>query len=510
MAATQQIKQRAIIPAMRYRELSKSIEWLCRAFGFTDHFIARNVDGEAVYAELLFDDNLIMLGSIADPRFELLMVQPDQVGGKETQTCYLVVDDVQKYYDSAKAAGAQIVVELNKEAEGGFGFSCRDLEGHLWSFGTYDGLEKIKARPVAPTVEHKPRKRFPVGLTATAASMVLASVATLWAMNQFDSSPVHSNVGMSVSQHQELLDRVLGEQRARESAERHLRVARNKLSELELSISMEIAKTQAAKSELQKQEEKLGVTVDLNRQLLREISVEQKKQAALVDVQRQLRNDLENETAARERAQSTIKELSDRAQQGQNKVASIERQNEQLQDSLSKIAVLQKSTSTDIQAARDQLLREKRKIEDLEEQLRRSESARQAIRADSLKTDLILKQLREQVQKEKSIRLAAQKIADDLERQLSELQKSDLQERARDSVPIPRQKSRIPEEANLRLNENPKPPELKPANRPKTKATNSVNKVASQSPRQSLPGATQPSQKHVQQSRDFRNRVRGF
>ncbi len=510
MVATQQIKHNAIIPAMRYRELTKSIDWLCRAFGFTAHFVARNVEGQAVYAELLFDDNLIMLGSIADPRFELLMVQPDQVGGKETQTCYLVVDDVQKYYDRAKAVGAQIVVDLNKEAEGGFGFSCRDPEGHLWSFGTYDGLDKIKGRPVAPTVEHKPRKRFSVGLTATAASMVFASVATLWGMNQIVKPPKQDTMAISVPKHQELLDRVIGEQQAREVAERNLSVARNKLSELELSIKTEIARVQAAKVKLKKQEEKLGVTVDLNRQLLREISVEQKKQASLVDIQRQLRNDLENETAARQRAERSIAEHSAHARKDQDRVSNIERRNAELQGKLSKLTDLQKNASLDIGAVREKLLKEKQKTEDLQKQLRQSEANIRTVREDKSRADLLLLQLQERYRSEKSIRLAAQKIVRELEQQLLELRNVNVPERAKDSVPVPVQKSRIPDEANLRLKEPVEALALKPAISPKPKPAKPANKLAAQSATQSLSAASQPGPKTIQQSRDFRNRVRGF
>jgi uncharacterized glyoxalase superfamily protein PhnB len=38
----------------------------------------------------------------------------------------------------AKAAGAKIAIEIKNEDYGGRDFSCYDLEGHLWSFGTYD------------------------------------------------------------------------------------------------------------------------------------------------------------------------------------------------------------------------------------------------------------------------------------------------------------------------------------------------------------------------------------
>lgn len=81
---------------------------------------------------------MIMLGSVFDNEFGRLIKQPDEIGGAETQSAYLIVSDADSIYQRAKAAGAEIVMEIKDEDYGGRGFSCRDLEGHLWSIGTYD------------------------------------------------------------------------------------------------------------------------------------------------------------------------------------------------------------------------------------------------------------------------------------------------------------------------------------------------------------------------------------
>ena len=60
------------------------------------------------------------------------------MGGVETQSPYLVVNDADAVYERAKAAGAQIIIEIKNEDYGGRGFTCRDLEGRLWNVGTYD------------------------------------------------------------------------------------------------------------------------------------------------------------------------------------------------------------------------------------------------------------------------------------------------------------------------------------------------------------------------------------
>jgi uncharacterized glyoxalase superfamily protein PhnB len=81
---------------------------------------------------------MIMLGSMSDSEFGRLMKMPDQIGGAETQTAYVIVSDADLVYRQAKAAGAEIVIDIKDEDYGGRGFSCRDLEGHIWNFGTYD------------------------------------------------------------------------------------------------------------------------------------------------------------------------------------------------------------------------------------------------------------------------------------------------------------------------------------------------------------------------------------
>jgi len=51
---------------------------------------------------------------------------------------YVAIDDPDAHHDRARAAGAQIVRELADQDYGSREYSARDLEGNLWSFGTYD------------------------------------------------------------------------------------------------------------------------------------------------------------------------------------------------------------------------------------------------------------------------------------------------------------------------------------------------------------------------------------
>jgi uncharacterized glyoxalase superfamily protein PhnB len=127
-----------IIPTMRYRDAAAAIDWLCRAFGFERHLVVPDEHGGIAHAQLTLGEGMIMLGSARDDAFGKLQRTPGDVGGVGTQSPYVVVPDADAHHARAVAAGATVVYPLTDEDYGGRGYSCRDPEGHLWSFGTYD------------------------------------------------------------------------------------------------------------------------------------------------------------------------------------------------------------------------------------------------------------------------------------------------------------------------------------------------------------------------------------
>jgi uncharacterized glyoxalase superfamily protein PhnB len=128
------------IPCLRYRNAPAAIDWLCATFGFEKHAVYPNPDGTIAHAQLTFGNGMIMLGSVSETGSEWgkLTKQPDQIGGAETQSAYLIVSDADAIYAKAKAGGAKILLDIKDEDYGGRGFTCSDLEGHIWNFGTYD------------------------------------------------------------------------------------------------------------------------------------------------------------------------------------------------------------------------------------------------------------------------------------------------------------------------------------------------------------------------------------
>ena len=125
-----------MIPAMRYEDAA--VDWLCRAFGFKPHAVYRDGAGKVVHAELSFGNGMIMLGPNVESAFGQFMTMPNATGGRCTQTTYVIVDDADAHHAQAVAAGAEVVMPLRDESYGSREYSCRDPEGHIWTFGTYD------------------------------------------------------------------------------------------------------------------------------------------------------------------------------------------------------------------------------------------------------------------------------------------------------------------------------------------------------------------------------------
>jgi uncharacterized glyoxalase superfamily protein PhnB len=127
-----------IIPSLRYRNAPAAIEWLGRVFGLKKNLVVPDDSGGIAHAQLSFGDGMMMLGSVRDNEWGRFIKQPDEIGEAATQSVYLVVPDVDVIHERAKNAGAEILIPVRDEEYGGRSFSCRDLEGHLWTVGTYD------------------------------------------------------------------------------------------------------------------------------------------------------------------------------------------------------------------------------------------------------------------------------------------------------------------------------------------------------------------------------------
>jgi uncharacterized glyoxalase superfamily protein PhnB len=124
-----------IFPSLRYEDPDAAIAWLEEAFACEEKAVHRDAAGRVMHAELRLGAGLIMLGGRREPGF-LGATAPDALASPAG--IYVVIGDPDAHCARARAAGARIVRELTDESYGSREYSARDLEGNLWSFGTYD------------------------------------------------------------------------------------------------------------------------------------------------------------------------------------------------------------------------------------------------------------------------------------------------------------------------------------------------------------------------------------
>ncbi len=182
-------------PGLRYKNVDAAIKWLCSAFGFVLRSAERDASGRVTYAELSFGSTIIMVGGVSGFDIDRFMTQPSDIGGAETQCCYYVVDNLDAQYARARRAGCEIVIDMQTRSNGARAFTCRDPEGHLWCFGTYDPWQSLSIAPDRPdpapktkvlagdrtAAAQRPAPKFPVRLAAgLSMAVVVSGVVAAW------------------------------------------------------------------------------------------------------------------------------------------------------------------------------------------------------------------------------------------------------------------------------------------------------------------------------------------
>ena len=127
-----------IVPSLRYRDAPAAIDWLCKAFGFEKHLVVPGEAGTIAHAQLVFGNGMIMLGSARDDDLGRLQRPLDAPDAPVSESAYVIVSDVDAHHARAAAAGATVVMAPADQDYGGRLYACRDPEGNLWHFGSYD------------------------------------------------------------------------------------------------------------------------------------------------------------------------------------------------------------------------------------------------------------------------------------------------------------------------------------------------------------------------------------
>lgn len=133
-----------IIPGLRYKDAPAMIEWLEKAFGFEKHLVVEGENNTIEHAQLTLGNSMIMLGSEKHQRdYDQLFKTPPNLDGFNTMALYVIVEEIDQHYEHSREAGAEIVLELEDQDYGGKLYTCRDPEGYIWNFGSYDPWKQL-------------------------------------------------------------------------------------------------------------------------------------------------------------------------------------------------------------------------------------------------------------------------------------------------------------------------------------------------------------------------------
>jgi len=129
-------KAPTVWPVLTYRDARAAIAFLHDAFGFEENAVYARDDDPTIIEHAEMHGPLgggVMFGTAG---------KDDTPFGKRApgnDSVYVVCDDPDELFVRATNAGAKVVRELLDEDYGSRGFTVRDPEGNLWSFGTYRG-----------------------------------------------------------------------------------------------------------------------------------------------------------------------------------------------------------------------------------------------------------------------------------------------------------------------------------------------------------------------------------
>lgn len=127
-----------IFPILRYNHARAAVRWLCDAFGFVEVFSTPEQGSFVRHARLRLGANVIMLGSV---RPDDGIATPAALGAA-TQMLAVYVEDPDAHYERALAAGAKILYPPRNTDFGSREYHVADLEGHLWTFGTFRPVDE--------------------------------------------------------------------------------------------------------------------------------------------------------------------------------------------------------------------------------------------------------------------------------------------------------------------------------------------------------------------------------
>ncbi len=123
----------SITPYLAIDGAAEAIEFYKKAFGAKEIFRMPGPDGRIGHAEIQIGDSRVML---ADENPEMGNQSPKSIGGSPVGFM-VYVEDVDRVFQQALAAGAKVLRPLKDQFYGDRSGNLEDPFGHKWTLGTH-------------------------------------------------------------------------------------------------------------------------------------------------------------------------------------------------------------------------------------------------------------------------------------------------------------------------------------------------------------------------------------
>lgn len=118
-----------IVPILIYEDVSKAIDWLTGAFGFTERLRAEH-GGVVVHAQLGFGTGAIIIGRAGGP-----FLSPRK--NEANAYVHVTVENVNAFFERARQFGALVIQEPTDMPFGERQCTVGDHGGHRWTFSEH-------------------------------------------------------------------------------------------------------------------------------------------------------------------------------------------------------------------------------------------------------------------------------------------------------------------------------------------------------------------------------------
>jgi len=127
-------REQYMTPYLLYKDVGKALEWLAKAFGFTENGERfADAKGRISHAamEISPGGEVFMLGS-PGAKYK----NPKNLGSV-TAMMYITIDNVDKHFERARKSKAKILEKPNDTFYGDRRYGVTDPEGHQWYFAQH-------------------------------------------------------------------------------------------------------------------------------------------------------------------------------------------------------------------------------------------------------------------------------------------------------------------------------------------------------------------------------------